>query len=239
LKIAVITGLSGLKSDLQDPSNGGFEGVDYYAFTDQPYNVNVWFMKPLINFSKDPVYAARRNVKLAKILGFLLVPNYDYYIWHDHYCEVQTDPRIIVNEYLKDGDMGVFKHARRDCVYEELHIVALSRFETVECMNASHDILRKCKWPERSGLYEMTSFIYKNTPKVQAALMNWWDIIVQSSSRDQLSFPLAAGMNDLKLSILPGTALPYGGGNSFMPQVREKYEGDPHWVQWGRDPHAK
>jgi hypothetical protein len=225
LKIAVITGISGLKSDLQDPSNGGFPGVDYYAFTDKPYNVNVWIQRPLINFSKDPIYAARRNVKLPKILAFLMVPNYDYYIWHDHYCEVQTDPRQIIKQYLKDYDMGVFRHAKRHCVYEELHIVALSRFETVECMNSMHDVLRKCRWPERAGLYEMTSFIYHNNPKTQATMLNWWDIIVQSSSRDQLSFPLAAGMNDLKLSILPGSALPYGGSNQFFPQVREKEKG--------------
>jgi len=225
LKIAVITGLSGLKSQIHDPSNGGFEGVDYYAFTDQPDEFKVWQKRSLINFSKDPIYAARRNVKLPKILGFLMVPGYDYYIWHDHYCEVKTDPKTIIKDYLKDGDMGVFRHARRSCIYEELHIVALSRFETVECLNATHDILRRCNWPSGSGLYEMTSFIYHNNPKVQAAMLNWWDIIVQSSSRDQLSFPLAAKMNDLNLSILPGTALPYGGSNIFMPQVREKEQG--------------
>lgn len=222
MKIAVITSLSGLKSKLQDPSNGGFEGVDYYAFVDQLYDVRVWRQRPLINFSKDPVYAARRNAKLPKVLGFMMVPGYDYYIWHDHYCELQTDPRQMVTEYLQDKDMAVFKHARRDCVYEEIHIVALSKFDTVESLNAMHDVFRRCNWPEHGGLYEMTSFMYCNTPKVQAAMLNWWDIIVQSSSRDQLSFPLAAGMNDLKLSILPGSAQPYGGNNTFMPSIRTK-----------------
>lgn len=222
MKIAVITSLSGLKSKLQDPSNGGFEGVDYYAFVDQLYDVRVWRQRPLINFSKDPFYAARRNAKLPKVLGFMIVPGYDYYIWHDHYCELQTDPRQMVIEYLQDKDMAVFKHARRDCVYEEIHIVALSKFDTVESLNAMHDVFRRCNWPEHAGLYEMTSFMYCNTPKVQAAMLNWWDIIVQSSSRDQLSFPLAAGMNDLKLSILPGSAQPYGGNNTFMPSIRSK-----------------
>lgn len=222
MKIAVITGLSGLKSELKDPSNGGFEGVDYYAFVDRDYDVNIWQQRPLIEFSKDPVYAARRNVKLPKILGFMLIPGYDYYIWHDHYCEVQINPKIIIEEYLKDGDMGVFKHAKRNCIHEELHMVALAKFETVECLNMTHEVLRLCNYPKNGGLYEMTSFIYRNTPKVQAAMLNWWDCIVRSSSRDQLTFPLTVKMNDLKLSILPGTALPYGGSNIFMPQVREK-----------------
>ncbi|NBP57087.1 DUF616 domain-containing protein [bacterium] len=222
MKIAVITGLSGLNSDLQDPSNGGFEGVDYYAFTDRPYNVKVWQQKPLIQFSKDATYSARRNVKLPKILAFMMVPGYDYYIWHDHHCEVQVDPKIIIEQHLKDADIAVFKHPRRDCVFEELHIVAISKFDTVECLNRMHDVMRRCTWKEHSGLYEMTSFIYRNSPKTQAAMLNWWDIIVQSSSRDQLSFPLAAHMNDLKLSILPGSALPYGGSNIFFPKIRGK-----------------
>jgi hypothetical protein len=70
----------------------------------------------------------------------------------------------------------------------------------------------------------MTSFMYKNTPAVQATMLNWWDIIVQSSSRDQLSFPLAAGMNNLKLAVLPGSAQPYGGNNEFFPSIRSKLD---------------
>ena len=221
MKIAVITSLSGLNSTLRDPSNGGFEGVDYYAYVDRLHDVHVWCQRPIIEFSKDPVYAARRNAKLPKVLGFMMIPGYDYYIWHDHYCELQTDPKEII-ELIGSADMGVFKHASRDCVYEEIHIVALSKFDTVESLNSMHDVFRRCNWPAHAGLYELTSFIYKNNPRVQATMLNWWDIIVQSSSRDQLSFPLAAGMNDLKLHILPGTAQPYGGNNKFMPSVRDK-----------------
>lgn len=222
MKIAVITSLSGLNSKLRDPSNGGFEGVDYYAFVDQLYDVQVWRQRPLINFSKDPLYSARRNAKLPKVLGFMMVPGYDYYIWHDHYCELQTDPKIIVHDHLKENDFAVFKHPRRDCVYEEIHIVALSKFDSVECLNNMHDVFRRCNWPAHGGLYEMTSFMYNNNPTSQAVLLNWWDIIVQSSSRDQLSFPLAASMNHAKLAILPGSAQPYGGNNVFMPSIRAK-----------------
>ena len=224
MKIAVITSLSGLNSTLRDPDNGGFEGVDYYAFVDRLHDVRVWRQRPIVEFSKDPHYAARRNAKLPKVLGFMLVPGYDYYIWHDHYCEVQTDPRLIVEQYLQDSEMAVFKHASRDCVYEEIHIVALSKFDTPESLNAMHDVFRRCNWPNHAGLYEMTSFMYKNTPAVQATMLNWWDIIVQSSSRDQLSFPLAAGMNNVKLAVLPGSAQPYGGSNQFFPSIRNKLD---------------
>lgn len=224
MKVAVLTSLSGLNSSLLDPSNNGFPDVDYFAFVDKTYNVKVWQQLPLIKFSKDPIYADRRNTKLPKILGFMMIPGYDYYIWHDHYCELQTHPKIIIEEYLKDNDMAVFKHARRDCVYEEIHIVALSKFDTVESLDRMHDVFSRCNWPAHNGLYEMTSFIYKNNEKTQATMLNWWDIIVQSSSRDQLSFPLAAGMNDLKLAILPGSAQPYGGNNIFMPSVRNKIQ---------------
>ena len=52
MKVAVITSLSGLNSTLRDPSNGGFEGVDYYAYVDRLQDVHVWRQRPIIELVK-------------------------------------------------------------------------------------------------------------------------------------------------------------------------------------------
>jgi len=223
MKIAVITGVSGLQgATIQDPANGGYTNADYYAFVDREHNCKVWQQRPLLDFSLDSYFYPRRNAKLPKILGFLLLPGYDYYIWHDHHCELQMDPEELINTHVKNKDMAVWRHAARDCVYEEMDLLNRISFDTNDSLASTLDYFTRINWPAKAGLYELTSLVYANTPKMQAALLTWWEFICKHSSRDQVSFPLIAKKHRLKLGIMPGSAQPYGGSNAIMPIIRDK-----------------
>ena len=224
MKVAVLTGLAGLgQATIRDPSIV-YPDVDYYAFVDREQAVSVWQMKPLWNFSTDTKFSPRRNAKLAKVLGWLLVPGYDVYIWHDSHCELQMDPDQLIKTYLEpDRDMALFKHAARACGYAEAAEVARVGVETPDNALASANFLNERQFPTGAGLFELTSFVYRNNTRMQAAMLTWWELICRYSSRDQVLFPYVVQRHNIQYSYLPGSAQVYGGNNKILPIVRDKH----------------
>ena len=219
-KIAVLTACAGPKGLLWDPSAGKVENTGYFAFVDTPQASQVWRVMPLPQFSADAVFPARRNAKIAKVLGWLLVPGYDYYVWHDNNCELSVSPHRLVDHFLGNSQLALWKHAQRDCVYEEMSAIAALNFEHPDYLARTRDWLQAQNYPAHSGLFELTSFVYKNDPQVQAAMLTWWELLCKYSSRDQLTFPWVVNHHKLDYKILPGAALRYGGNNTLIPQVR-------------------
>lgn len=221
MKIAILTGQVGSKGTIKDPSNGGFPNADYYAFTDKDLDVRVWQTRPAYHFSLQSQFQQRRDAKLPKVLGWLLVPGYDYYIWHDSVCEVAQDPVEVVQTYLgQNTDMALWQHPDRDCSYAECDAVAGYSMESASNLAETRQFLAEQNWPAHGGLFEMSSFVYRNNPRVQAAMLSWWELICRYSSRDQILWPLVVKTHQLNFSIMPGRAQAYAGNNQIIPQVR-------------------
>ena len=221
MKIAILTSQAGTKGSIQDPAQGGLPNAHYVAFSDKPLNLKVWEYRPLHKFSTDQTYDARRHAKLVKVLGWMLVPGYDYYIWQDSGCEVHMDPVQLVNTYLgPDKDMALWHHPDRDCAYAEALKVVEYGYEDVRVAQACETFLRSVNWPPHAGLFEMSSFIYRNSFKMQQAMLAWWELICKYSSRDQIMFPYVRHTHDIQYSYLPGRAQIYAGNNKLIPQVR-------------------
>ena len=93
MRIAVLTSVLGLNNaTIKDPSiHFDDPDIDYFAFVDRDHGLKIWkqIMTPKFSTLSDN-YEDRRNAKLPKVLGFMLVPGYDYYIWHDSYCDLQN-----------------------------------------------------------------------------------------------------------------------------------------------------
>jgi hypothetical protein len=226
MKIAILTSVIGLgDSKIYDPSlDFSLPGqIDYYAFVDRLYPCRIWKQIHLPKFSGiDPVYADRRNAKLPKVLGAYLVPGYDYYIWHDNYAEVQTHPYIIVKDYLKENLFGLFRHPQRNCVYQEIETIRQYRADHEHNIDAFRHFLENNKYQQEMGLFELSSFIYKNCFNVNAFMLAWWELINRFSSRDQLSFPYLINKYQIGYTVLPGSGQGYALNNQFFPQVRVK-----------------
>lgn len=225
MKIAILTSSINMGT-VKDPQYNNYSipgTIDYYAFVDHDHGCTVWNQMSSFKFSNvDPVYGSRRNAKLPKILGSFLLPGYDYYIWHDNHCEVFMDPTRIITDILGDKDMALFKHPRRDCVYEEINEVAQSTFDTSDNLDAVRNFLRSVNYPEHSGLFELTSFAYKSSHKISEAMWAWWELLCRFSSRDQITFPYIANKYGITYNIIPGAALAYGGNNNVIPSIRWK-----------------
>jgi len=215
MKIAVVTSSIGTNR-LLDPIP--FEGVDYHAFVDDNAANNKWITHPIIEFSNDPIYTNRRNAKIYKILPFVFLPNYDYYFWVDSTHILETDPYEVINKYLNDTDVAVFKHLGQKCVYDEGKEVIRINFDHPNLVEDQLAFYQDMCYPKNNGLYELPVRVQRNTSLTQRMGWMWWEQICMFSSRDQISFPFVCNQLGIKPSILPGQANTIR-GNTIMPQI--------------------
>lgn len=189
-RIAVVTAMVGGKDRLLDPAFVA-PGVDYLAFTDAPVDSGVWRRREIPRWSDDPRFAARRDAKLPKILASLVLPEYDFSIWQDANILLRADPREIVARSLGDGDacLAAFRHASRDCVYEEAKIVLGVRLDHADRVRAQMRHYRTCGFPPNGGLVSCRFLVRRHRPETVAMDLAWWEQICRFSSRDQLSLP--------------------------------------------------
>jgi len=220
-KVAIITAICGNVAKLHTPNNI-FKDVDYFAFVDKPQKCEGWTQLPALDFSLDSLYRNRRNAKIYKIMPHLFFPDYNYWIWHDPTHEVIENPLEFCEQYLHNKDLGVFKHTHRTCIYEEASELLKLKYDLPENIHRQMDYYRSQCYPKNNGLYELPTFIRKNTDKIKVLNLRWWEQICKYSSRDQLSLPFVAWKTAVSICTLPGYA---NGGlhkNKLIPQIRTK-----------------
>jgi hypothetical protein len=205
MKILILTSICDSKNLLVDPIEK-YDGVDYIAFVDRHYDCSVWQQKIAFDFTTDEKYKGRRNAKIYKVLPHLMAPGYDYYFWVDSTHEVIQHPTKIIEEYLKDDILGVFKHLDRDCVYDEGKVVLSCRIDKPELVNSQLEYYESVEYPRNNGLWELPALIRKNTPQTQVMNLRWWEQICKYSSRDQISFPFVLHSLNITPVVLPGYA---------------------------------
>ena len=215
MKIAVVTSSIGTNR-LLDPIP--FEGVDYHAFVDDNATNNKWITHPIIEFSNDPTYTNRRNAKVYKILPFAFLPNYDYLFWVDSTHRLETNPYEVIDKYLNDTDVAVFKHSSQKCLYHEGNAVRKLKYDHSNLVEDQLAFYQDMCYPENNGLYELPVRVQRNTKLTQRMGWMWWEQICMFSSRDQISFPFVCNQLGIKPSILPGQANTIR-GNTIMPQI--------------------
>jgi hypothetical protein len=204
-KIAIVTSKIGKResSPLKEQINK-YDNVDYHAFVDTNISSNTWQIHRPLNFSSDSVFQDRRNAKIYKVLPFLFLPNYDYYIWIDSTHDILMDPHEIVNKMNKD--IMVFKHGERNCIYQEAQAIKYLRYDYQELVDKQMFDYSMNGFPENNGLFELPTFVVKNTEKVREIMLCWWEHICKYTSRDQLSFPYVLWLKKYEPQILPGIA---------------------------------
>lgn len=215
MKIAVLTSSIGANNPIPAIA---FDNVDYFAFSDKEITSDNWKVKKALDFSSDPKYKNRRNAKIYKILPFLFAPDYDYYFWVDSTHRLEKSPEEVINEYLKDSDVAVFKHPERSCIYDEGELVKKIGFDYSNLIEDQLSFYRDMNYPKNNGLYELPARVQRNTELTQVMGMMWWEQICMFSSRDQISFPFVCHQLNITPTIIPGKANTIR-GNEIMPQI--------------------
>ena len=152
-------------------------------------------------YVEDEKYNNHQLSRKIKMLGTDYINNnYDISVWQDASVIWDKKPSLFVKEYLKNNSFASFKHAFRKCIYEEAAEIIRSRKESKEVAIKHMKFLRKEKFPENMGLYEMTIFVKKhNDPKVKETMELWFKTYLEHSKRDQLSFMYSVWKTGLKI----------------------------------------
>jgi len=146
------------------------------------------------------------NAKVYKILPHKFL-NCDVSIWLDGNIYLKIPPEELVEQWLEDYDMVVFRHPNRDCVFVEAMVA-----RQVPKVNSDPDAVKSIdeqikdyklrNIPENMGLYETGVIVRRHNEQVKRFNEAWWAEICRYSQRDQLSFPIVLKEVPLKLKII-------------------------------------
>ncbi|HAT73386.1 MAG: putative glycosyltransferase [Candidatus Moranbacteria bacterium GW2011_GWF2_36_839] len=179
--ITVFTSIIGDKDILLD--NQITEGANFIAFTNQ--KSDVWkTIKPYDKFKDD-----RRNSRIYKIMPHMFFDT-EYSIWMDGNVKLKVPAKEVVDKFLKDKNIALWKHKNRDCIYAEAEACYEQNRETPEALGEQIEAYRKLDTPEHNGLYAATVIIRRHTKKINELNEKWWAHYSRYSKRDQISFPV-------------------------------------------------
>lgn len=188
--ITVYTAVSGDFDHLREPDEDFT--ADYIAFTEKKRDG--WDVrKPFDRFKND-----RRNSRAPKILSHLYIDT-EYSIYLDGNIRLKVPAQQLIDEFLKEKDIAVFRHMGRDCIYDEANAcVALKKGDPLEIAEQVRSYAQKMH-PKHAGLAECGVIIRRNTPEVERMNEKWWAEYCRHSERDQLSFPFAFDLEKVNL----------------------------------------
>ena len=219
-KIAVVTALAGVNpSDANDLYEIEHHSADYYVFTDrEDLKIPPWWNRRwLYPASMDKKYMYRRACRAVKQLTHTMLPDYDYYIWHDNINRVGEDPRKLV-ERLGDNDMALFEHPIQKGWRGEMG-GASGREHPSLVARTMRMLGEQLKIPNDVKVYETTAFIRKNNKVANTCFGLWNDLLNTLTSRDQVTLPVAIHYTKPKVGVLPGRATAGAGNNQILPNI--------------------
>ena len=197
-KIWVYTCITGNYDNLKEIEKE--TGIDYYCFTNN---------KKIISKSWNVIYLENEsnlsNIELArkiKILGHPLINNnYDILLWMDGAVTFKKKITDFINYYLKDNDTFVaFKHGQRNNIFDEAKECVITKKENKEKVQKLLKFYQDQNYPDNNGLIESTVFIKRpNDIVVKKTMDMWFNMILDFSTRDQLSFNYCIYKTGLKV----------------------------------------
>lgn len=214
-KIVVYTAITNNYDTLKEPRIKLWKGVDFVAFLDHAPVATSWQIRKAGSEFNDPC----RNAKTPKILPHVFFPDATYSLWIDGSVEINFNFSIqqLIDVYLREHDLAVFKHPERQCIYEEAAKCIRINKDNPAVIQRQMAAYRNENYPPNNGLVESAVLLRRHTGKVRQFNEVWYQEIKHNSRRDQLSFNYAARKTSLEFCHLP-ESLRRGAGSMFQFQ---------------------
>lgn len=187
--ITVYTAITDGKNDLIEEQNT--DGANFVCFTDKPVKSKTWEIKKVCDKFKDPVM----NAKIHKVLPHKYFDT-PWTIWIDGTVQLKDSPKELV-EKLGHKPIVAFRHIGRDCIYDEAEACKLIRRGDPKEINEQVKLYAKDGHQKHAGMVECGFLIRENTLRINEKMEAWWADICRYSVRDQLSFPVAVGFDEV------------------------------------------
>lgn len=215
--ITVYTCMTGDKDDMSVPNYpmDVRDGSEYKQFID----------------SYDRFKDNRRNSRIQKILAHQYI-NTRYSIYVDANIKLLITPEEIIEKYLKDADIAVFKHPNRDCLYDEATTCAVRDLDDPEIIIEQAVAYENSGYAKHKGLFECCIVIRRHTEKVEQLNNAWWAEYCRHSKRDQISFPYAVNKVGIRVNAIPAYFLPTNDGRYIRDGA---FEIIPHKIPTTKD----
>ena len=171
---------------------------DYYLFTEEPGEPNVWKPIRAEQIDDDP----RRSARRYKALSHIIIPHCDRSLWVDGEVKLLGDTLKWVDECLDGYDMTVKIHDERDCAYKEAEFCASHKFDHPELIAEQMARYSAEGYPTDNGLAWTNVLMRRHNEKVAEFNELWMREILAGSRRDQLSFNYCAWKTGVKINWL-------------------------------------
>lgn len=168
---------------------------------------------PIIQFidSYDKFVDPRRNSRIQKIMPHKFM-ECDYSIYIDGNRKLLLPPEELIEKYMGGYDITMFKHALRDCIYDEAVAVAKLKLDDPELIIEQAKYYEDHEYAKHKGLCECGFIIRRHNKRVADFNEFWWADYCRFARRDQLSCMPAIDRAGLRLNVLdyPYEFLPNG-----------------------------
>lgn len=220
------------------------KGIDYYCFTNnKKIKSNTWNVIYINDKNLSNVQLARK----IKILGHELINDYDILLWMDGAVTFKKNIKNFINTYLDKKDVFVgFMHGERDNIIDEAYACYRFNKESKENINKILKFYKDENYSFNNGLIESTVYIKKPKDKiVQETMKLWFSMILNYSTRDQLSFNYCIYKTGLKVKWINEKVFSNKWFNWDNHNVSSNYEnysiyfGDIYSYDMDKDNHGK
>lgn len=192
-KVTVLTSITGKKDTLIDDQAKG----SYVAYLDAPYSSSTWQIKKAFDGFED----SRRNSRVHKMLPHLYVDT-EYSLWIDGNMRLTVSPAELAKRYLGEHDIALFRHMKRDCIYEEAIRCAAGKLDDPETIIEQVSRYEREGYGKHKGLYECGFILRRHTPKIIEFNNYWLSEYCRGSVRDQISFAYCADKVGLRIKAI-------------------------------------
>jgi hypothetical protein len=228
-RFTVYTAITENYDSLKPQPSAATEGCDQVAFLDPASAATYrgqsrgWRIAPL----NAPLTDAHRAARFPKINAHLALPEAEYSLWIDASIGIVSPfpLRHLVELFLGDCDLCLFRHYARGSVYEEAEACKAYGLDRPGVIDAQMARYIADGLPATTGLAEAPILLRRHSPAIQTFNAAWWEEIVHGSRRDQLSLNYAAWKVGLRYATFP-LSLAVGNGLfvKFIRQISHQVE---------------
>jgi hypothetical protein len=199
--LVVYTAIFGGRDTLKEPSILT-PGARYVCFTDEPLRSDVWeIVRAAVR-----VGGPRRTSRWYKLLPHRHFQA-DYSLWIDGSFRVNVDVRPMIERYLGQADLAVYRHPYRDCIFELSEELIRHRLDDPARIRQQVERYRAEGLPEHAGLIPGGVLLRRHTPAIERFNEAWWHEYEHGSVRDVLGLRYATWRTAIPLAFIDGHVL--------------------------------
>lgn len=197
MKVAVYRTIFGNYENIKPILNQSID-FDYYCITD---NVELTLpgCKTIVPLYPRQDLHPRLRAKYFKLFPYEIpeLNNYDVTIYIDGSINITDSDFIAWCLRNLKGDMLLFKHPQRNCIYDE--------FNASKELNKYKNEMQDCQLtfyssfhPRKAGLYACGVLVRRDSDILRKVMHCWWDEIIKYSWQDQVSLPVVCKLLNFK-----------------------------------------